>query len=254
MFSNPLHNSSYNYGSSYAASQHPQTASEPLRYSSSGFNSLTSPAGHVPGPPPPTPVNGSYSFRAANTSDPYAGFYDLNSSRSTSTYSSLSSNFDALPLAYSDASAIGHKKQVELRLRSDQLRQIINALSPPKVEQSASSAATAAMPPPPLPLTKTPAAAKQRTSSYTTTATEQGPLTAIRDAAGRHGESRCSDISMHASCTSFPDCFHEDLEGKIIHLNAAEAAYIKGRKEGNSPTRSESLNTRATDVADDNKL
>lgn len=52
------------------------------------------------------------------------------------------------------------------------------------------------------------------------------------------GDSRYSDISMHASCGSFPSCTTEDASGSILHNNQPVQS-VKGRKEGSSPAKRE---------------
>lgn len=232
MFNNPLHSSSFNYTSPYLSPHHGLGTMEPLpKYSSSMYGSLSlaSPGRGGPAPPPPTPVN-AYNFPAGSMSDPYASFYDLNSSRSTSSYTTLSSGFDALPLASSATTAAAQKKQVEMRLPSDQLRQIINALNPHKMET-----ASAMMPPPPLPPPKTPAVTDSRHNSRGNATDERSPLTAIRSAHDTRDSSRCSDISMHPNCPSFPACIQEDAEGSVVHLDdSPDNKYIRSKKESSS--------------------
>ena len=69
------------------------------------------------------------------------------------------------------------------------------------------------MPPPPLPqrLMPTP------------------PLQPVADRT--RGDSHYSDISMHAGCTSYPNCITEDGDGSILH-NGHPTSVVKGRKEG----------------------
>ena len=70
------------------------------------------------------------------------------------------------------------------------------------------------MPPPPVPQRNAPA-----------------PIVPYSD---RRGDSRFSDISMHAGCESYPTCLSEDAEGYTVHSPGVPAASIKSRKEGSS--------------------
>ncbi|KAI7085031.1 hypothetical protein KC319_g21662 [Hortaea werneckii] len=106
-----------------------------------------------------------------------------------------------------------HHDGFRFRLPSDQVQQIIQAIKQPLPNVSD------AMPPPPLPqrLMPTP------------------PLQPVADRT--RGESHYSDISMHAGCTSYPNCITEDGDGAILH-NGHPTSVVKGRKEGSfSPTK-----------------
>ena len=85
------------------------------------------------------------------------------------------------------------------------------------------------MPPPPLP---------QR---LTMTSPPMQPV------ADRRGDSRYSDISMHAGCNAFPTCISEDTEGHLIHTGGP-AGVVRGRKEGDSsPSKRKSTSTEHSD-------
>ncbi|KAK5134726.1 hypothetical protein LTR08_006241 [Meristemomyces frigidus] len=111
--------------------------------------------------------------------------------------------------AHAFASQMSHEA-MKFRLPTDQLQTIINALSPPKP--------ATAMPPPPIPQYRHANLPPQQTAPTI----------------DRRGDSRFSDISMHAGCDSFPACLTEDHEGHILHNNGP-APVIRGRKEGSSP-------------------
>ncbi|KAK0274293.1 hypothetical protein LTR91_020166 [Friedmanniomyces endolithicus] len=135
---------------------------------------------------------------------------DDSSSRSTSAYSFVPPTayptFDlAAPYPGSGTQSL-HNQSMHLRLPSDQLQKIIDALTPPKAAEALS------MPPPPVP--------QQRPTVGSTT-----PVSNRRG----NNSSRYSDISMHASCTSFPSCISEDAEGCLVHQ---PATIVRGRKEG----------------------
>ncbi|KAK0285928.1 hypothetical protein LTS00_010719 [Friedmanniomyces endolithicus] len=152
---------------------------------------------------------------------------DDSSSRSTSAYSFVPPTayptFDmAAPYPGSAAQSL-HNQSMHLRLPSDQLQKIIDALTPPKAAEAVCcmthrhhvrplTAAQLSMPPPPVP--------QQRSTVGSTT-----PVSNRRG----NNSSRYSDISMHASCTSFPSCISEDAEGCLVHQ---PATIVRGRKEG----------------------
>ena len=172
------------------------------------------------------------------------------SSRSTSAYSTFSDS--AAPLMQNNPSVPAYpgthedvtrkNQQFAFRLPSDQLQMIINSISPSPTQQQHSFDPAATMPPPPLPAH---AMAAKDTSIGDQCAV---PLEAVTDPlfgqdfgstfVDRRAESRYSDISMHAGCTSFPTCTSEDAEGRIVHDSpGAPAAVVKGKKEGSSPTK-----------------
>ena len=207
------------------------------RMSSSGNLSMPFPVAALPTQPPTFPLN------------PYAHDFVSNydgSSRSTSAYSVLPDS--AAPLlpktmpapAYPATRAdISKKNQVNIRLPSDQIQMIINAISSPSPNQQAVHTETI-MPPPPLPLH---AASKGLPSSHQRSASvapNDRPAfgTDIVSFTDRRESSRYSDISMHPGCNSFPDCTTEDAEGHILHSTPqAPATVVRGRKEGSSPTK-----------------
>ena len=181
---------------------------------------------------------------------------DLNSnydgsSRSTSAYSTFTDS--AAPLlnkgqmvrAYPSNHADAARKDphFNIRLPSDQLQMIINAIQPPVQDQNQPTADPAAtMPPPPLPahaMSKVAPLNDQGTVSFgQTSRTPLGPD--VFSFIDRRAESRYSDISMHAGCTSFPTCTSEDADGEIFHNGntpGAPATVVRGRKEGSSPTK-----------------
>ncbi|KAK1824016.1 hypothetical protein LTR12_001549 [Friedmanniomyces endolithicus] len=152
---------------------------------------------------------------------------DDSSSRSTSAYSFVPPTayptFDTAAAYPGSGAQSLHNQSMHLRLPSDQLQKIIDALTPPKAAEAVCNtmhphhvqpltAAQLSMPPPPVP--------QQRSTIGSTT-----PVS------NRRGDnsSRYSDISMHASCTSFPSCISEDAEGCLVHQ---PTTIVRGRKEG----------------------
>ncbi|KAK5109405.1 hypothetical protein LTR62_007071 [Meristemomyces frigidus] len=133
--------------------------------------------------------------------------YDDGSSRSTSGYSVVPPTaYPVFDTTTSYLGALAHaagQQTMPVRLPSDQIQRIIDALSPSK------PATNLAMPPPPVP---------HRSSSETTT-----PVP------GRRGDSRYSDVSMHAACTNYPSCLTEDTEGRLMH---SPSSVVRGKKEG----------------------
>lgn len=114
------------------------------------------------------------------------------------------------PLGYTPDSL--QKRQLEVRLPSDQLNKVISAFKQnPGIFNTGSPAhspdnGTLIMPPPPLP---------------------------------SHAQKRCvdhsSDVSMHAGCTHFPSCLSEDERGQLIHSSPhVPSTAVKGKKEGSS--------------------
>lgn len=130
------------------------------------------------------------------------GLVSPNSSRSTSAYSTIP--VSALPLTAAVAVAAARSPaqsgnnlldHVQLRIPSDQLEKILNAIGTPK-------AIDHSMPPPPLP--QHVVAASQANSSE--------PVTAVD-----RRVANCSDVSMHPECDSYPICTTEDTEGHVVH-------------------------------------
>ena len=200
------------------------------RNSSTGTGIRSSPLSSMPAPPPPTPT-ALYNDRILLGQDPNS-CYDA-SSRSTSTYSTIP--FSALPSmmhmspGYPDISAYDRttRNQFEVRIPSDQLEKILNALESPKRASSQAGSDAKNMPPPPLPL---------YVAGPKGVGTDQLPVPAhLHSFVDRRGESHSnlSDISMHAACTEFPKCTAEDSDGHIVHSSpAAPAKTVRSRKEG----------------------
>ena len=69
------------------------------------------------------------------------------------------------------------------------------------------------------------------------------PMQPVTD---RRGDSRYSDISMHAGCNAFPSCISEDTEGHLVHTGGP-ATVVRGRKEGSSLSKRKSTSTGKTD-------
>ncbi|KAK1808546.1 hypothetical protein LTR12_017085 [Friedmanniomyces endolithicus] len=169
---------------------------------------------------------------------------DDSSSRSTSAYSFVPPTayptFD-MAAAYPGSGAQSlHNQSMHLRLPSDQLQKIIDALNPPRAAETVCyamhrhhvrplTAAQLSMPPPPVP--------QQRSTVGSTT-----PVSNRRG----NNSSRYSDISMHASCTSFPSCISEDAEGCLVHQ---PATIVRGRKEGLAVEPSPTKKRKSSDTA-----
>lgn len=191
--------------------------------------------------------------------NPYT--YDANSnydgsSRSTSTYSIMPDsaapllNGCALVPAYPGTHADMDRKShpFSFRLPSDQLEKLIQGIKPQTQQLQPGTISGTTMLPPPLPPHA--AAAKdsllQDRDGTFVSATADLPFGSdVVHFTDRRDESRYSDISMHAGCTSFPTCTTEDAEGHIVHdINtngngtpSAPATVVRGRKEGSSPTK-----------------
>lgn len=203
--------------------------------------------------------------------------YDLNSSRSTSAYSTVPDL--AAPLiakgmhhtnpgcsdAYVGATqqVVSHKQpQISFRLPSDQLSKIIDALGkrPQVVSEDKPSSVlpttnpSEMMPPPPVPQ-RVSAGGDGINQNATTTAAQGHPQsnTVVVPVANRRDESRFSDVSMHNNCTSFPTCTTEDANGTIVHAPAdCPSPVVKGKKEGSSaaPKRKLSISAETNDQAE----
>ena len=135
------------------------------------------------------------------------------------------------------------------RLPSDQIRQLITAMSPVSAERQVQQTTNASvnMPPPPLPMHALVArnGSEARPNTYTSTTgfgnrlASAPPALSGHQSNGRRYESRSSeltDISMHAGCTSFPSCTTEDEHGLLHHDNpTTPSTAVKGRKESTLP-------------------
>lgn len=129
-----------------------------------------------------------------------------NSSRSTSAYSTIPASALPLPLpaavaaaaARSPAQSNNHlQEHVQLRIPSDQLERILNAIGTPK-------AVDHTMPPPPLP--QHVVAASQLNGDESVTAVDRRVA-------------NCSDVSIHPD----PACTTEDNEAQIVHSPSGTA-------------------------------
>lgn len=132
------------------------------------------------------------------------------------------------------------KSQLEVRLPSDQLQQLIHAINTPQNQETQTMTPGQAMPPPPLP-----AHARAAKAGSTGHVAQPSPDHVAQHAAGINihqstprDESRGSDVSMHAGCTYFPNCTTEDDCGHVIHSSpAVTPSLIMGKKEGSSPAK-----------------
>ena len=201
----------------------------------------------------------------ASPMNPYQNINNFDAgSRSTSAYSTVSASAGPILNGYQMAASPQQQAApadptrdsmpYSFRLPSDQLAQIIQALNPRKYEQQTQQVSDS-MPPPPLPGQAThlkngnenvpighvaPLAPKMQRSEM-----DQHAINAIDRRAASN--SNYSDISMHAGCSSFPQCITEDPNGCLVHHNtAAPAAVVKGKKEGaSSPTKRKLSSTAA---------
>lgn len=234
MFNNPLHIHPHGgLGTPFSYSGHHE------RKSSASSVKYSSPNGAMPAPPPSTPVVGLYGSRGGPMQDDNS-CYDLGS-RSSSEYNSSSATFQDKPPAYPGIAAEpAYRRQLEIRLPSDQLQKIISAVSPPRESQRIYPASS--MPPPPLPLHALAARQGEGWQPVNTPITSSpGQRVAAAVVAfenSRRGESRSSDISMHTGCDVFPSCTSEDERGQIQHSSpVAPSTVIRGKKEGASPVK-----------------
>ncbi|KAK4955444.1 hypothetical protein LTR66_013438 [Elasticomyces elasticus] len=126
----------------------------------------------------------------------------------------------------------GGQKHLELRLPSDQLKQIIEALSPPKPAPRKPSGARSTF-------TTMPATSSTLAASATAPAAAHMPSSTMaapdsRRTSGASGmlslrkESRDSDVSMHAGCAEFPACMQTTPRGTVYHT---PTGHVRGRKE-----------------------
>lgn len=134
-----------------------------------------------------------------------------NSSRSTSAYSTIPVSALPLPAAVAAAAARSPaqsgnnlRDHVQLRIPSDQLEKILNAIGTPK-------AIDLSMPPPPLP--QHIVAASQANSNESVAAVDRRVA-------------NCSDVSMHPDCDSYPACTGEDAEGHVVHNPPGTSGYF----------------------------
>jgi len=199
------------------------------RNMSQGSISFSSPLRSVPQPPPPTPVLDLHHYQHLQTGDAQSN-YDM-SSRSTSGYSNGVDITNAMPFGFSQDYSLPRSRQVQVRLPSDQLQQIINAMHP------ADYSTSQAMPPPPVPL-RAIAPKLEVEAGYVSSSGQHLPSAPNTNDANRRGESQSSDISMHPECNSYPTCTVENDQGQIVHSSpATPSTVIKGKKEGSSPTK-----------------
>lgn len=189
----------------------------------------------MPGPPPPTPaMSMTFGISPGSICD--------DSSRSTSAYSTIP--YSSLPMLSDQVGQLGGQppatSQVKAMLSnipvSNANRTLFSSIIPGSQESHG-------MPPPPLPQhaldAKVNCTPDRRafTSPDLRTAPQQPQV--MPSASNRRKESRSneSDVSMHAGCTSYPNCTSEDAEGHIVHT---PSGVVQGRKEGNDNGMSES--------------
>lgn len=193
------------------------------------------------------PMNG-HSFPPAPYVQDLHSNYD-GSSRSSSAYSlfpesaaPLLTRTPLLPATYPgiQSNVVRNNQPIKFRLPTDQLEIIVNALHSQGYQQHTANSTTT-MPPPPLPAHVTTTKVEGLTDHRQTVVNPASdpPLGSdIFSFIDRRGESRYSDVSMHAGCTSFPSCTSEDAEGHIVHNPPqAPSTVVRGRKEGSSPTK-----------------
>ncbi|GAB7366124.1 hypothetical protein MBLNU230_g7686t1 [Neophaeotheca triangularis] len=204
---------------------------------------LSSPMGAMPGPPPSTPVNSKESQGLRTLPD----FSNRFNARDISSSTSSSSSYPTIALpanhfmthTYPSALATGPPKQpLEFRLPSDQIRQIIDGLGRPRGdglygELQRSQDDASMMPPPPAPAF---ARQKKDVGQYGSYGNADMSASYREGEANRRGMSRSSDVSMHAGCVDYPNCIHEDADGKLFHdAPSTPATVVRGKKEGAPP-------------------
>lgn len=197
--------------------------SSPVFFASAGFHGL----------PTPTPAIGmAYGIGPGSICD--------DSSRSTSAYSNIP--FSSLPIS---TDVLGHlndhhpgTSQVKASLSKIN---VFNGNRAVFSKHDLASHESHIMPPPPLPRHALDAEVGGTTERRAFTS--PGILTfpqlpqPAQSPGDRRKESRSneSDISMHAGCTSFPDCTISDPQGHLIHT---PSAVVQGRKEGDGNNKS----------------
>lgn len=209
--------------------------------SASSFT-LSSPMKGMPAPPPPTPILGGLANFRSDSNDS-AGDHEMNS-RSTSAYSQdvpyhfgqqISNGLLPMPLGSMHDYTQYQKKQLEVRLPSDQLQKLISAMTSGTKNESLPGI-DMSMPPPPLP--------QRAVAARGDAAPDRLAPMGVNQFPSMNGHNRrdnsCSDISMHGGCSIFPLCTSEDEQGQIVHSSPAlPSSGVKGRKEGSSPTKRE---------------
>lgn len=187
----------------------------------------------MPGPPPPTPaMTISYSIGPGSICD--------GSSRSTSAYSNIP--FSSLPMMSDQLGQLtGHHAP------SGQLKAILNTMNVSNTNRTLFSTVHGAdfesksMPPPPLPQHALDAKVygtphrRAFTCPEPSISQQEQAISASGDRR-LESQSNASDVSMHAACTSYPNCTSEDAEGHIVHTPSAD---VQGRKEGAGNGKSE---------------
>ena len=200
-----------------------------------------------------------YAQPLANSGNPYYSYgnsFDPNS-RSTSAYSTMSasagpiipSNYGMIMPQQPNANHgnIGGDSQYSFRLPSDQIAQIISALNPHKQDQQTQQAAES-MPPPPVPMHVLNFRSDSAPVGHYAAAIPQTQRSEVDQHAINAFDRRAasnsnySDISMHASCNSFPHCITEDPNGCLVHDGGVggPAPVVKGKKEGSTGTKRKS--------------
>lgn len=192
-------------------------------------------------------------------------------SRSTSTYSNVTAA--ALPMK------VG-QRPVEVRLPSDQVGRIIQAIRQEQQMQQVESPGQAASPLLAVEAASTPETLSPDEHNTITTllnvanqentvspakqpikpADPEGvnelptelPVTTTVDRRGQ-SHSNYSDVSMHVNCDSYPTCTHVGSDGRVTHsVMQRPSSTVRGRKEGSSGAESESqfvpLVPRHTDI------
>lgn len=182
---------------------------------------------NMPAPPVPSQIPFSLSL-----THPHQGMSAM-SSRSTSvaTHDSLwhdivnPMDVGCLDGTTSGARSTGKARPAEVRLPSDQLRQIITALSDsrhnvlnnPGLRASTSQSTTGN--------TRPMADEVARQVSFGHVSVEAYPTRSNRDRT-------TSDVTMHANCSSFPDCtFNDPVSGELIHKTPVKPSRLPARHD-----------------------
>lgn len=221
------------YGNEAAHQRNLSVTSTGSSHFSSPFFSST--AGMPPAQPPTPATSMTYGFDSGSICD--------ESSRSTSAYSNIAYSSLPIPSDQPSMAAGVHTPsgQVKTMLSNTAVSNANRTLFP---NITAPSFEDSDMPPPPLP--RHVLDAKVNVASDRRAFTWPEPHIALKqEEVGStlrdrriESHSNKSDVSMHAGCTSYPDCTSEDADGHIVH---SPSDVVKGRKEGSDNGGSKEL-------------
>lgn len=210
---------SYPQHSTNAKSRNDPAHQRNLSVNSTASSHFSSPffSSSMPIPPPPTPATSMmYGFNPGNICE--------DGSRSTSAYSNIPYSSLPLPVANDQLD-----QSLGMHAQSTQLKAMLNTINVSNTNRTLFSEMPTAgyeennMPPPPLPQhaldAKVTITQDRRAFTWPDprTASQQGDIGATSGERRVESNSTYSDVSMHAGCTSYPNCTSEDAEGHVVH-------------------------------------